>query len=134
MLKAILVGANLGHDGLIDYSMEELENLAAASNIEVVYSMTQSLNKITSNFYIGKGKVDEVKQFVDNLDADMVIFNDELSGSQVRNLEEIIELGKSGGAGNLVICEVIKIHISQDVLNGDGMIDQQKIVKQKTSM
>jgi GTP-binding protein HflX len=91
MLKAILVGANLGHDGLIDYSMEELENLAAASNIEVVYSMTQSLNKITSNLYIGKGKVDEVKQFVENLDADMVIFNDELSGSQVRNLEEIID-------------------------------------------
>ena len=91
MIKAILVGAELVSNSMIDYYMKELENLAQASNIEVVYSMTQSLHKITPNFYIGRGKVDELKQFVDNLDADMVIFNDELSGSQVRNLEEVID-------------------------------------------
>ncbi len=91
MLKAVLVGADLVNDGMIDYYMEELENLAIASNIEVVYSMTQSINKITPNYYIGSGKVEEVKQFVNNLDADMVIFNDELSGSQVKNLEDILE-------------------------------------------
>jgi len=90
MLKAVLVGAELVSNSMIDYYMKELENLAEASNIEVVYSMTQSLHKITSNFYIGRGKVDEVKEFVDNLEADMVIFNDELSNSQVRNLEEAI--------------------------------------------
>lgn len=91
MLKAILVGAELVSNSMIDYYMKELENLAEASNIEVVYSMTQSLHKITSNFYIGRGKVDELKEFVKNLDADMVIFNDELSGSQVRNIEEVID-------------------------------------------
>jgi GTP-binding protein HflX len=91
MLKAVLVGADLVNDGMIDYYMKELENLAEASNIEVVYSMTQALNKITPNFYIGRGKVDEVKQFVINLEADMVIFNDELSGSQIRNIEEVVE-------------------------------------------
>ena len=90
MQKAILVGADLVNDGMIEYYMQELENLSEASNIEVVYSMTQSIHKITSNLYIGSGKVEEVKEFVDNLDADMVIFNDELSGSQIRNLEEII--------------------------------------------
>lgn len=92
MLKAILVGADLANDGMIEYYMKELENLAEARNIEVVYSVTQAIHKITPNFYIGRGKVDEVKQFVNNLDADMVIFNDELSGSQVRNLEEVIEV------------------------------------------
>ena len=91
MLKAVLVGADFQNDGLIDYYMKELESLAEASNIEVVYSMTQAIHKITSNFYIGRGKVDEIKQFVDNLDADMVIFNDELSGSQVRNIEEVVD-------------------------------------------
>ena len=87
MYTAILVGADLKNDGLMDYYMEELSNLAKAKNIEVLYTVTQSINRITANFYIGSGKVIEIKTFVDNLNADMVIFNNELSGSQVRNLE-----------------------------------------------
>lgn len=90
MLKAILVGADFKSDGMIDYYMQELESLANASKIEVVYTLTQAINRITANLYIGSGKVLEIKDYVDNLDADMVIFNNELSGSQVRNLEEII--------------------------------------------
>jgi flavin reductase (DIM6/NTAB) family NADH-FMN oxidoreductase RutF len=42
-------------------------------------------------------------------------------------VNQVIELGTEGGAGNLVICEVVKIHISEDVLDANGMIDQQKI-------
>lgn len=42
-------------------------------------------------------------------------------------VREVIELGQSGGAGNLVISEVVRIHINEDVLGEDGMIDQQKI-------
>jgi len=42
-------------------------------------------------------------------------------------VNEIIALGSEGGAGNLIICEVIKIHISEDVLNEKGTIDQHKI-------
>ena len=42
-------------------------------------------------------------------------------------VNEIIALGNQGGAGNLIICEVVKIHISDDVLDDNGMIDQQKI-------
>lgn len=91
MYKAILVGANLKNDEMIEYYMEELKNLALASNLDVVYSMTQSIKGITPRFYIGSGKVDEIKTFVTNLEADMVIFNDELSGSQIRNLEEVLD-------------------------------------------
>ena len=40
---------------------------------------------------------------------------------------EVKELGKSGGAGNLVICEIIKIHINESVLNSENQIDTQKI-------
>lgn len=40
---------------------------------------------------------------------------------------DIIELGQGGGAGNLVICEVVKIHVNENVLDENGMIDQQKI-------
>lgn len=42
-------------------------------------------------------------------------------------VNEVKELGDGGGAGNLVICEVVKIHINEDVLDADQMIDQQKI-------
>lgn len=42
-------------------------------------------------------------------------------------VNEIIALGNQGGAGNLIICEVVKIHIHEDVLNDNGMIDQNKI-------
>ena len=42
-------------------------------------------------------------------------------------VNQVIELGDQGGAGNLVICEVTKIHIQEDILGADGMIDQKKI-------
>jgi len=42
-------------------------------------------------------------------------------------VNDIVELGQNGGAGNLVICEVLKIHINEEVLDDTGMIDQQKI-------
>lgn len=91
MIKAILVGADFQNDNMLDYYMKELENLASASNLDVVYTMTQAISKITPRFYIGSGKVQEIKQFVDNLEADIVVFNNELSGSQVRNLEAEID-------------------------------------------
>ncbi len=90
MYKAILVGADLKNDGLIDYYMEELVSLAMAKNVEVLYTITQSIKKISAKFYIGSGKVKEITSYVENLDADIVIFNNELSGSQIRNLEEEI--------------------------------------------
>lgn len=90
MYKAVLVGADFQNNDSIEYYMEELKNLAEASNIEVVYSITQAIKKITPNLFVGSGKVNEIKTFVSNLDADMVIFNNELSGSQIRNLENHI--------------------------------------------
>lgn len=91
MEKAILVGAELKNERMLDYYMEELQKLAEAKNIDVQYSLTQSLQRISSKFYIGSGKVAEIKQFVDNLDATLVIFNNELSGSQIRNLENELD-------------------------------------------
>jgi flavin reductase (DIM6/NTAB) family NADH-FMN oxidoreductase RutF len=42
-------------------------------------------------------------------------------------VNEVVELGKEGGAGNLIICEVVKIHINEEILDANGMIDQHKI-------
>ena len=84
--RAILVGIQLKED--ISYSMEELEGLSGADNIEVIGILVQSLERPNTATLIGKGKVEELAEMCRNMEADMVIFNDELSGVQIRNLEE----------------------------------------------
>jgi GTPase len=85
--KAILIGVNINHQPDFHYSMQELKNLAAACDIEVVGELTQSLSRCNKAHYIGTGKITEANQLLEQLDADVVIFNDELTGSQIRNLE-----------------------------------------------
>ncbi|WP_019413288.1 GTPase HflX [Paenisporosarcina sp. TG20] len=88
--RAIVVGVNLKKDKHFDYGLEELHNLATALNVEVVGEVTQNLDKVNHAHYVGKGKVDEIRAFYEEADANLVIFNDELSPSQIRNLEEAL--------------------------------------------
>ena len=67
--------------------MEELRNLAEAIDVEVVGEVTQNLERRNPSHYVGKGKIEEIRNFYEELDANLVIFNDELSPSQIRNLE-----------------------------------------------
>lgn len=75
----------------VEGSMRELEELAQASGAEVVTSVIQKKDREDPATYIGKGKGEEIYNYCEELDIDTVIFNDELSGSQVRNLEKIID-------------------------------------------
>lgn len=86
--RALLVGMQLKED--ISYSMEELSGLADAANVDVLGKVIQSLEKPNSATLIGKGKVQEVAELVSSMEADTVIFNDELTGMQLRNLEDAI--------------------------------------------
>ncbi|MCG4715542.1 GTPase HflX, partial [Faecalibacillus intestinalis] len=72
----------------INESMEELKELAKAAGAEVVGSIIQNRPAREAAFYIGKGKVEEIRAYCESLDATVVIFNDELSGAQIRNIEE----------------------------------------------
>ena len=90
MEKAILVGVCLNNDVNFSYSMEELKNLAEACNIEVVDTVTQNMDFVNNATYIGPGKANEIKAIVASRNIDTVIFNDELTHSNIRNLEEII--------------------------------------------
>lgn len=87
---AILAGIQLRED--ISYSMEELVGLAEADGVAVAGQMIQSLERPNTATLIGKGKVEELAELCRNMEADMVIFNDELSGVQLRNLEEALEV------------------------------------------
>src|SRR5690554_2905493 len=91
--KAILIGINPS-DNYIKYkeSLEELENLALACQIITVDKIIQTVPKINPKYYMGSGKVLEVKKLADILDANIVIFDDPLSPSQLRNLEKDLDV------------------------------------------
>ncbi|WML27278.1 GTPase HflX [Neobacillus sp. OS1-33] len=86
--KAILVGCqtNGEEDLRFQYSMEELGALTETAQGVVLMSVVQKRDRRHPATYIGKGKVEELNILVDELEADIVIFNDELSPSQKRNL------------------------------------------------
>ena len=91
--RVILVGLNnTGKRENIDIeaSMNELNELAKAAGAEVLATAIQNRPFVDVTYYIGKGKVDEIKQLCEALDVGMIIFNDELSGSQIRNLENVL--------------------------------------------
>ena len=91
MEKALLVGVNLndGEDYLT--SLEELGALAEACDMEVVATIDQTLTEVHKAFYIGTGKVEEVKELAEKTDAEVIIFDNSLSPMQMRNLQERLE-------------------------------------------
>ena len=89
--KVITVTVNIDmNEKTLEDKVIELEKLVQALDGEVVLSLTQNKSFVDKAFYIGKGKVNEIKDYCEKLDAEFVVFNNELTGSQVKNLEEII--------------------------------------------
>ena len=72
-------------------SISEVKELAKACNIEIVSLLTQKKEKPETGTYLGTGKLRELKEIIDNYEVDYVIFDNELSGIQIRNLEEYLE-------------------------------------------
>lgn len=91
LLKAVLVGVNVNNQKNFEESMVELENLVIACDMEVVGRADQNLKAINKATYIGSGKVGEIRNITDELQADVLVFNNELSPSQLRNLERELE-------------------------------------------
>ncbi|MDU4217471.1 MAG: GTPase HflX [Clostridium perfringens] len=79
--RAILVGCDTRE------SLDELEELAKACDIPTLEKVFQNRSKIDASFYIGRGKVLEIANIRQLTRANLVIFDDELSGAQVKNLE-----------------------------------------------
>ncbi len=88
--RGIIVGLN--KDNQVDYteSMVELENLCEACDIQVVAHMVQNAKKINAKYYIGSGKLEELAYLRAVQEIDIVVFNNELSASQIKNIEDEI--------------------------------------------
>ena len=87
-----MVGVRIGpetHQSLsVDASLQELELLAETAGIDVLGSVTQNLNNPNSRTYIGKGKLEELKLLAEELDAKVILFDDELTPRHQRELEK----------------------------------------------
>ena len=90
--RAILVGVEIKGDPhlwSVEDSLEELGLLARTAGAEVVSTLSQRLDRRT-NAYLGKGKLEELRDLRDEKQADVAIFDDELTPTQQRNLEEAL--------------------------------------------
>lgn len=91
--RAVLAGiitGKIGNDYTSDATLAELCELAETAGAEVVGIISQNRPSPESSTYFGEGKLNELADFCKNNEIDLVIFDDELSGSQQRNIENVI--------------------------------------------
>ncbi len=86
--SAVLVGVLLPDRPVEEYPLEELAGLAATAGVKVVGELTQRRDIPDVGTYMGKGKLEELRQMVEANDADCVIFDNDLSPAQIRTLEQ----------------------------------------------
>ena len=81
-----------GLEPAVEDTLDELAQLAVSADVEVLDQVICRLDRINPRSYINKGKIEEIAGLVELKSADLVIFDDELSPSQNRNLEESIDV------------------------------------------
>ena len=99
--KAILIGVNTRSTTreIVEEHLDELELLSSTAGADTVFKIIQDRNNIDPAYFIGKGKAEEVAELVELNDINLVIFDDDLNPTQIRNLEKLINkkiLDRSG--------------------------------------
>lgn len=89
--RVLLIAVDSG-EYEVETSLKELEELAQTAGAEVVGTMVQNLPSPNNATYIGAGKLQEVKDFCEQSEIDLVVFDDELSGVQIRNIEDTLSI------------------------------------------
>ena len=87
--RAFLVGVHPsgGNKGICDEHLEELERLCDSFGIPVIGKIACPIKKLDAGTYIGSGKIEEILQIANELEIDIIIFDDEISPHQQKNLE-----------------------------------------------
>ena len=105
MERAILIGLitpNLQHEQVYEY-LEELAFLVKTAGALPVRNFTQKLKHPDNATFLGKGKINEVKEFVISEKIDLIIFDDDLTPSQIRNIQKIFPERKILDRSNLIL-------------------------------
>ena len=90
--NAYLVGVAFSNKDDIEYSLKELKNLCETAGLNVVGQNYQLVRAVTPATLIGSGKLEEIKEEIKDLNVNVIVFDYELSGSQVRNLSDYFEV------------------------------------------
>ena len=101
----VLVGLATQHqkrEQLKEY-LDELAFLVTTANAETKRTFIQGLTRPDVKTFVGSGKLQEIKEYVEEEKIDMIVFDDELSGSQIRNIEEAIPEVKILDRPNLIL-------------------------------
>ena len=102
--KLILVGVCLGDEKETADSLEELEELCNTAGAVVVGTISQNRDSFHPGYYVGTGKIDEIRMMLEETGADGIVCDDELSPAQMKNLE--MELGVRVMDRTLVILDI----------------------------
>ena len=89
--RGIIVGININNKNNFEESIIELKNLCIACDIEIVGKIEQNLKKVNPTFYMGSGKIEELRDLIEEMNAEIIVFNNELSASQIKNIEEEVK-------------------------------------------
>ena len=113
---ALMVGVQLRSETdprfTLDDSQRELELLAETAGLEVVGEVTQNLPNPNSRTYVGSGKLEEIKLMADELDAKVILFDEELSPRHQRELEKELGHGKKVIDRTALILDIFAQHAS----------------------
>lgn len=90
--RVLLIGADTGEDEEFETSMRELAGLAEACMLQVAGIITQKLETVNKALYIGSGKAAEARAFAEDVGAEAAVFDNALSPSQMRNLQEELQM------------------------------------------
>ena len=108
--RAVLVGVDRGNSlWPLEESLSELERLTETAGADVVSTITQRLDRPHPRTFIGSGKAEEIAQAVKELDASLVVFDDDLSPSQQANLENLIPDTKIADRTALIL-DIFALH------------------------
>ena len=108
--RAVLVGVDRGNaEWPLEESLAELDRLAETAGADVVAVVTQKMDKPNPRTFIGKGKAEEIMELVKELEATLVIFDDDLSPSQQANLENLIVETKIADRTGLIL-DIFALH------------------------
>ena len=87
----IVVGVNVKNGEHFNEGMQELIALSEACDIEIVERLVQNADSINKATYLGKGKLAELSELANAMGAEVVIFNGELTASQIRNIQQVVD-------------------------------------------
>ena len=106
--RVILIAVDLGDGTEVEASLAELAELADTAGAETVGTLIQNREAVHAGTYIGKGKIEELRELIHLYEADTVISDDELSPAQIGNLQE--ELGCKVIDRTVLILDIFAAH------------------------